>query len=178
MGNNVTSDLKSEDSWHQESSDLTTEIPARTDKLALIRDIWERWVQLLPLMFNPGPEVTVDELLVPFPRKCPFRQYMPSKPGKYGINIWAACDAKNSYAWNLQIYLRKWEKSRKTRGLQYDYWTAGSQYHLSAMTLDKNLPWWAQKNKPELPAEVLQVKDRAPLSSKFAFTDTTVVSYI
>lgn len=35
-----------------------------------------------------------------------------------------------------------------------------------------------KKNKPELPAEILQVKDRAPLSSKFAFTDTTTaVSY-
>ena len=32
-----------------------------------------------------------------------------------------------------------------------------------------------KKNKPELPAEILQVKDRAPLFSKFAFT--TVVSY-
>lgn len=35
-----------------------------------------------------------------------------------------------------------------------------------------------KKNKPELPAEIFQVKGRAPLSSKFAFTDTTtVVSY-
>ncbi len=35
-----------------------------------------------------------------------------------------------------------------------------------------------KKNKPELAAEILQVKDRAPLSSKFVFTDTTtVVSY-
>lgn len=72
---------------------------ARSDKLAPIRDVWERWVQLLPLMFNPGPEVTVDERLVDFRGKCPFRQYMPSKPGKYGIKIWAACDAKTSYAW-------------------------------------------------------------------------------
>lgn len=35
-----------------------------------------------------------------------------------------------------------------------------------------------RKNKPELPAEILQVKGRDPLSSKFAFTDTTtLVSY-
>ncbi|KAJ3594856.1 hypothetical protein NHX12_004161, partial [Muraenolepis orangiensis] len=28
--------------------------------------------------------------------------YIPSKPGKYGIKIWAACDARSSYAWNMQ----------------------------------------------------------------------------
>lgn len=69
-----------------------------------IRDVSERWVQLLPLMFNPGPEVTVDECFLPLHGKCPFRQYMPSKPGKYGMKIWAE---KNSYAWNLRIYTGK-----------------------------------------------------------------------
>ena len=53
---------------------------ARSDKPAPIRDVWDRWVQLLPLMFNPGPEVTVDG-------KCPSRRYIPSKPGMYGIKI-------------------------------------------------------------------------------------------
>lgn len=37
-----------------------------TDKLAAIRDVWDKWVEWLPLMYNPGPEVTVDERLVPF----------------------------------------------------------------------------------------------------------------
>lgn len=77
------------------------ETRARSDKLAPIRDVWERWAQFLPLILNPGPEVTVDERLFTFQGKCPFRQYIPSKPGKYGIKIWAA------YAWNLQIYAGK-----------------------------------------------------------------------
>lgn len=83
------------------------ETRVRSDKLAPIRDVWEKWMQLLPLMFNPGPEVTLDERLLPFRGKCPFWQYIPSKPGKYGIKVWAACDAKTSYAWNLQIYTGK-----------------------------------------------------------------------
>ncbi|XP_051566192.1 uncharacterized protein LOC127447964 isoform X1 [Myxocyprinus asiaticus] len=60
------------------------------DKLAAIREVWEKWVECLPYLFNPGPEVTVDEQLVPFRGRCPFRQYMPSKPAKYGIKIWVA----------------------------------------------------------------------------------------
>ncbi|XP_071319707.1 piggyBac transposable element-derived protein 4-like [Trachinotus anak] len=32
---------------------------------------------------------------------------IPSKPAKYGIKIWATCDATSSYAWNLQVYTGK-----------------------------------------------------------------------
>ncbi|TWW70038.1 hypothetical protein D4764_18G0008440 [Takifugu flavidus] len=106
---------------------------ARSDKLAPIRDVWERWTQLLPLMFNPGPEVTVDELV------------LDMTAGLQGHNI--TCDTFfTSYDLGQELLMRK----------------------LSMVGTVK-------KNKPELPAEILQVKDRAPLSSKFAFTDTTTV---
>lgn len=62
-----------------------------TDMLATICDVWNQWVKHLPLMFNPG------EGLVPFRGKCVFEQHMPSKLAKYGIKIWAACDARTSY---------------------------------------------------------------------------------
>ena len=50
----------------------------------------------------------------------PFRQYMPSKPAKYGIKIWAACDATSSYAWNLQVYIGKPDEDalRKNQGMR------------------------------------------------------------
>lgn len=137
----------------------------------------------------------MDERLVPFRGKCPFRQYIPSKPGKYGIKIWAACDAKTSYAWNLQIYTGKAasgipEKNQgkrvvlnMTAGLQGHNITCDNfftSYDLGQELLKRKLTMvgTVKKNKPELRAEILQMKDRAPLSSKFAFTDTTtVVSY-
>ena len=36
------------------------------DKLAAIREVGDKWVERLPYLYNPGPEVTVDEQLVPF----------------------------------------------------------------------------------------------------------------
>lgn len=78
-----------------------------TDKLAAIRDIWDLWVERLPLMYNPGPDVTVDECLIPFRGRCAFKQYIPIKPARYGIKIWAACDSTTSYAWNMQVYTGK-----------------------------------------------------------------------
>lgn len=65
------------------------------DKLAAIREVWDLWVHRLPQLYNPGPDVTADECLVPF------KQYLPTKLGKYGIKIWAACDSKTSYVWKL-----------------------------------------------------------------------------
>lgn len=54
----------------QECYDLITvsSRPAKRvrDKLAAIREVWEKWVERLTYLYNPGPEVTVDEQLVPF----------------------------------------------------------------------------------------------------------------
>eukprot|EP00064_Thunnus_orientalis_P004045 superscaffoldBa00000354_g4056 len=55
---------------------------------AAIRDVWDKKVCHLPLLYNPGIDVTVDERLVPLRGHCAFKQYMPSKTGKYGIKIW------------------------------------------------------------------------------------------
>ena len=49
----------------------------------------------------------MDEQLVNYRGRCPFKVYIPSKPGKYGVKVWAACDAKNGYVCNAQIYSGK-----------------------------------------------------------------------
>lgn len=55
------------------------------------------------MLFSPDRDLTVDEQLVLFKGRCSFGQYIPKKPAKYGIKIWAAFDAKTSYAWRLQV---------------------------------------------------------------------------
>ncbi|XP_029907418.1 piggyBac transposable element-derived protein 4-like [Myripristis murdjan] len=165
------------------------------DKLAAIRTVWDKWVEQLPLLYNSGPNVTVDERLVAFRGRCPFRQYMPSKPAKYGIKIWAACDANTSYALNMQVYTGKPvggapEKNQGTRvvldmaqGLRGHNITCDNfftNYNLGQELLKRKLTMvgTVRKNRAELPAELLVIKNRAPQSSMFAFTDTTaLVSY-
>ncbi|XP_039885795.1 piggyBac transposable element-derived protein 4-like [Simochromis diagramma] len=53
--------------------------------------------------------VTVSEA-VQEPGRCPFRQYMLSKPARYGIKIWVVCDTRSSYAWKMQDYTSKPDK--------------------------------------------------------------------
>lgn len=46
-------------------------------------------------------------MLLAFRGRCPLRQYLPSKPAKYGLKILATCDSKSYYTSNLEIYAGK-----------------------------------------------------------------------
>lgn len=50
---------------------------------------------------------TIDEQLVPFRGKCCFRQYIPSKPAKYGLKIQTLCDARTWYVLSMEVYAGK-----------------------------------------------------------------------
>lgn len=70
----------------------------REDKLAAFRKVWDMWIHRMELLFNPDRDICIDEQLVPYRGRCRFKQYIPSKPAKYGLKIWAVCDVKTSYA--------------------------------------------------------------------------------
>ena len=59
----------------------------KTDHMAAFRHIWELFLTRCRMTFIPSECVTIDEQLVPFRGRCKFKQYMPSKPAKYGIKI-------------------------------------------------------------------------------------------
>ncbi|XP_025412701.1 piggyBac transposable element-derived protein 4-like [Sipha flava] len=54
-----------------------------------------------------GQYACVDEKLQSFRGRCSFQQYMPNKPVKYGIKIFALCDNVTYYTSNLEIYAGK-----------------------------------------------------------------------
>nr|XP_005172805.1 dual specificity protein phosphatase 26 isoform X1 [Danio rerio]XP_005172806.1 dual specificity protein phosphatase 26 isoform X1 [Danio rerio] len=165
------------------------------DKLAPILNVWDKWVERLPLMYNPGQNLTVDKCLVPFRGRCPFKIYMQCKPAKYGIQIWAVCDSKSSYAWNMQIHTGKPADGKAeedqamrvvldmTSALEGHNITCDqsfTSYALGEELLRRNITMigTTRLSNPELPPALLSVKGRAINSSKFAFTDThTLVSY-
>ncbi|XP_035232258.1 uncharacterized protein LOC118204046 [Stegodyphus dumicola] len=68
------------------------------DKLAPIRNDFEKFVK------NAGEYITTDEKLEPFIRRCSFLQYIPSKPAKYGIKVFAVFDARTFCTSNLEIH--------------------------------------------------------------------------
>lgn len=72
------------------------------DKLAPIRDIFELFIDRCKNNYSHSEFVTVDEKLEEFRGKCGFRQYIPSKPNKCGINIFAVSDSKTWYTSNME----------------------------------------------------------------------------
>ena len=75
------------------------------DKLAPIRDIFDNFVNNCKSAYTPYEYVTIVEKLEAFRGRCGFKQYIPSKPNKYGIKIFALADAKCFYTCNMEVYV-------------------------------------------------------------------------
>ena len=52
------------------------------DRLAPIRSLWDSFISACKTVYVPGPHLTIDEQLVPFRGKAPFKMYIPNKPAK------------------------------------------------------------------------------------------------
>jgi len=82
----------------------TREFRQRTDKAAPIRDIRNFVNENLRDNYDPHENITIDEQLFPYRGRTKFTQYIPSKPAKYGIKVWWACDSKTKYPLKGKLY--------------------------------------------------------------------------
>jgi len=169
------------------------------DRLAPIRDVFEKFVENCQKSYSVGENVTIDEMLPGFRGRCSFRQYMPSKPNKYGIKLFALVDAVMFYVLNMEIYAGKQPEgpfyvSNKPsevvkrmakpifgsgRNITADNWF--TDIELIEDLKEKRLSYvgTVRKNKQQLPAEFISVKGKKQFSSTFAFSNgKTLVSYI
>uniref|UniRef100_A0A674PP83 PiggyBac transposable element-derived protein domain-containing protein n=2 Tax=Takifugu rubripes TaxID=31033 RepID=A0A674PP83_TAKRU len=80
---------------------------AQTDKFAAISNIWGLFVTNCITSYIPGRHITIDKQLFPSKTRCCFLQYIASKPDKFGIKFWVACDLKTKYVCNILPYLGK-----------------------------------------------------------------------
>jgi len=122
-----------------------------------------------------------------FRGKCLFHLFVKSKPGKYGIKLWVAADAKNFYACNMQvIHWQEWwirEKKQDFRVVKYmvchTYGTGRgvtsdnflTSCELANFLQSKNgtVVGTLRKNKPEISALFLSGKQRNVHSSTIGF---------
>lgn len=175
----------------------TREERRSTDKLAAIRDIWIMFVSKLRKYYIPGTDITVDEQLVPFRGRCPFRQYIPSKPAKYGIKVWWCCDSATSYPMNAEVYLGrqpndardKNQGARVVRAMVSPWYRSGRNVvgdnlftgvALAEELLTQGLTYVGtmRKNKRDIPPTMI-AKSKDEFSSTFAFHgNKTLVSYV
>ena len=79
----------------------------KNDKFALMSDVWQMFINNSRNCYIPSSNLTVDEQLLATKARCKFTQYMPSKPGKFGIKFWIIADCKSKYMLNSLPYLGK-----------------------------------------------------------------------
>lgn len=131
--------------------------------------------------------------------RCNFKQYIPTKPAKDGVKVFALVDAKTAYTINLEPYVGRQPDSPfqvsnsaeeivlrmvepvqgSNRNITGANWFTCFSLATTLLTNKKlTCVGTIRKNKRELPKEFLADKKKIPASSAFGFQkDTTLVSY-
>ena len=179
----------------------TRSIRKKTDKLAPIRDIFQGFVNKCSEFYQVSEQCTIDEMLEKFRGKCSFRQYIPTKPGKYGIKIYSLADAQNFYTLNMEIYCGKKPEnspyqtensasslvqrlivpiSNSGRNVTCDnVFTSISLAKDLLQNHNLTLVGTLRKNKKEIPPVFLATKERPLFSSMFAYGEhSLLLSYV
>ena len=178
--------------------ELRTASHSKFSKMSEIFNIFKSNIST-PLV--PGASLCIDEQLFAFRGRCSFRQFMPSKPAKYGLKYWSLVDVQSSYVMNIDIYLGKNATNATSREksvgesvvlkLMSPYFNTEkrvltadnffSSVDLARKLYDKNISFVGtlRKNKKEIPVEFLSNKSRSVESSLFGFSDfLSLVSYV
>uniref|UniRef100_A0A0N5B7M4 DDE_Tnp_1_7 domain-containing protein n=1 Tax=Strongyloides papillosus TaxID=174720 RepID=A0A0N5B7M4_STREA len=57
------------------------------DKFGCIRNIYQKFIAICGMAYNIGSEITVDETLIASKNRFKMRQFLKSKPAKYGLKF-------------------------------------------------------------------------------------------
>ena len=69
-------------------------------------------------VYTPYQNCTIDESMIKFKGRLSFRQYLPAKPIKWGIQVWVLCESDTGYVYNMQVYTGKVE-GRQEKGMAH-----------------------------------------------------------
>jgi hypothetical protein len=172
---------------------------SEVDKLAPIRQFVLTFCNKMMSHYSVGELVTIDEKLEKFIGKCPFRQYIASKPEKYGIKIYAFVDSKIFYTQNLEIYAGKQPEgpyqlsnspadvverispiSGSGRNVTVDNWFISVSLAMKLLKYHNlTILGTIRKNKKEIPPQLVQTNNKAINTTIFCFRkEMTMVSYV
>lgn len=171
----------------------------KVDRLAPIREIFDIFVQNCKNNYTVSEYCTIDESLVGFRGRCSFRQFIRSKPAKYGIKVFCLVDARMYYTLQMEIYAGKQPDgpyqisnspgdvvkrliepiSKTGRNITFDNWFTSIPLAEELLKTHKlTIVGTVRKNKKEIPPEFLTTKNKEEHTSAFAFREGTLVSYI
>jgi len=72
--------------------------------LLYLKNKWQRY-------YYPGTGIVIDESMLSHKGTLFFKQYLPKKKTKWGIENWLLCCAQTSYVFDLDVYAGSETKS-------------------------------------------------------------------
>jgi len=102
-------------------SDKTKEPPRDSPnyKLYKIGNLYSKTNENFLKFYKPDKNLSIDEQMIGTRCRVGFIQYMPKKPKKFGIKLWALCEAKTGYCCKFQVYTGKVGDGVQEKGLAY-----------------------------------------------------------
>lgn len=167
------------------------------DPFCLIRNVWDRVIASSARAYRPRDSITVDEQLLPCKSRCKFIQYMPQKPGKFGIKFWLACCSSSYYVLQGHPYvgrdpdrgpeiglgehtvLKLTETLEQGVNVTTDNYFTSQSLALKLIDQNNTLIGTVRSNRREIPQEMHQFCRTAELhSSYFLYSEkSTLVAY-
>ena len=86
------------------------------DRLCKVRPVIDHLSSLFLDLYEPHQEVAVDEAMIKFTGRSILKQYMPMKPVKQGMKVWALADSHNGYYHKFHVYTGKESGGEKQLG--------------------------------------------------------------
>lgn len=74
------------------------------DRLFKIRPVIEELRRQFQINYVLSGEVSIDETMVKFKGRKFCRQFLPSKPIRFGFKLFTLAESKSGYIWNFEIY--------------------------------------------------------------------------
>ena len=77
------------------------------NKLGKIQHVLDELSKAFESVYCPSKNLSVDEAMIPFKGRSTMKQYIPLKPTKRGIKVWALSDALNGFMTKFEVYTGK-----------------------------------------------------------------------
>ena len=94
--------------WHIADN---TQMPARDspehDKMFKARTFFDHLCNKFQECYYPERNLAVDESMMPWRGRVSFRQFIPSKPIRYGMKLYCCCESSSGYICSMKLYTGK-----------------------------------------------------------------------
>ena len=101
------------------------------DPLYKVRSIIDHMKRKFGEWYIPEKCLSIDEAMIAYTGRLAFKQYIPSKPTKWGIKVFEICESKSGYCMDFDVYTGKERQPASVNGLGFDVISSLMQRYLN-----------------------------------------------